>query len=238
MKIGIFGDSDGQTADRECNEKSNSWTNHLVNINNKELDVTNYCSSGSSLYYSIKLFLQHHHNYDKIIFIVTSQQRIEIGNDFVDSMKGDFLITNLSGYFQTQMVLNEGYLRHEFDDKVYQAAADYFIYIQNPASDDFKHQLMVEKIKSIRPDALLLSSFPGTIANEKFSLNMISDIDTNHYKKIWETSNIKDYRHSHMNDENNIIFAEKIYNWIKTNDINLNISDFVLPADPPEYYGF
>jgi hypothetical protein len=41
-----------------------------------------------------------------------------------------------------------------------------------------------------------------------------------------------------MNDENNIIFAEKIYNWIKTNNISLNISDFVLPKDPPEYYGF
>lgn len=238
MKIGIFGDSYGDTADRECNEKSNSWINHLANINNKELDVTNYCLSGSSFYYSIQLFLKHHHHYDKIIFLVTDQARIEIGNHFVDSMKGDFLVTHLSGYFHTQWVLKEDYLRHEFDDKVYRAAADYFIYVQNPVSDNFKHQLMVEKIKSTRSDALLFSCFLGTITNEKFALKMISDIDTNYYKKDWETSNIKDYRHSHMNDENNIIFAEKIYNWIKTNNISLNISDFVAPKDPPEYYGF
>jgi len=238
MRIGIFGDSYGQTAPARRNEKSDSWVNHLANMNNKELRVTNHSLSGTSLYYSMTRFLKRQQFYDKIIFLVTSQERIELGNPFVDSMKSDFLVKSMSGYYQTQLVLREPYLRHEFDDKVYKAAADYFIYVQNPDSDNFKHQLMVEKIRSTRPDTLILPCFLGTVENVPFALRMVSDIDTEYYKKSWETGSKTDLRHCHMNNENNIIFAEKIYNWIKTDTISLEISDFVEPTEPPEYYGF
>ena len=249
MKIAVFGDSFGDVSRKlAIDEKSNSWVNHLALLHGEEITVKNYCKSGSSLYSSIKKFLKYQQNFDKVIFLVTSSGRIDINNVFVNKSKSDHFINQFSGYEHVMYILEEynqnnkkhGYPNfNRFDATVYRAAADYFLYVQNPDVDIFHHNLMVEKIKSVRSDTLVIDCFADffNIDSDKFYLKQVSNLDLVCYG-IPNNTVIDDGRHSHLNDENNIILADKIYNWIKTGDISLAVSDFVNPVAPPEYYGF
>lgn len=248
MKIAVFGDSFGDVSPNGMiSGKSNSWVNHLALRYGEEIAVTNFCTSGSSLYNALKLFLNNQHNFDKVIFLVTSFGRIEINNAFVNESKSEHFINKFTGYEHAVFTLenyNEnikeyGNHANNFDAVVYQAVADYFLYVQNTKVDIFHHDLMVEKINSVRPDALIIQCFecPMNIDTDRFYLKQISDLDLAYYN-IPNHTTINDRRHSHMNDENNIILADKIFNWIKTDNISLSVSDFVNPTAPAEYYGF
>lgn len=239
MKIAIFGDSYGSVSLlplRKLDQKSNSWVNHLKRLTANEHSITNYCKSGSSLFYSINLFLEHHTEYDRVIFLTTSQGRIELDNSFINSLKSIHFQQHLTSHDHAIELIKK-FKDQEFDCLVYQAVADYFVYVQNPNCDKFVQSLMVEKIKSVKPDTLIIPCFGESLEDDRFQLNLVSNIDLQHYNYHKKTV-MGDHRHCHMNDENNIIMAEKIYNWIKTNNISLDISDFVNPSEPPEYYGF
>lgn len=249
MKIAVFGDSFGDISNKTAvSEKSNSWVNHLNHRYGDEITVTNYCVSGSSLYHSLKRFLKYQKNFDKVIFLITSFGRIEINNEFVNASKSEHFVNLFTGYAHAVQMLEEynsnnerygNHNSHKFDAQVYQAVADYYLYVQNINFDAFQHDLMTEKIKSVRPDTLTIDCFRNWRReyNDTFYLKQVSDLDLVYYDKPKQAT-VNDGRHSHMNDENNIILADKIYNWIKTDNISLAISDFVNPIEPPEYYGF
>ena len=71
--LGIFGDSYAvdyhghriQDPDQKYVDKA--WVNMIKN----DYTVTNYAKSGSSIYYSYKLFMENHMKHDNIMFIVS-----------------------------------------------------------------------------------------------------------------------------------------------------------------------
>lgn len=80
--IGVFGDS---FAD---DRGEGGWPTKLGVLSSAE--VTNHARSGSSIWYSYKRFLEHHHLYDKIIFVYSNYMRwqtLEDPYEFLSAVK-------------------------------------------------------------------------------------------------------------------------------------------------------
>jgi len=226
MKIGIFGDSYGTRGQGARSrhsletETSKAWSTYI----SEEFDTDNHCSSGSSFYYSANLFLKTHHLYDKIIFLITHPGRIEVVHPFAKN-----IIPNRMTTFEhaTQLVKEYSTGKDTLNDKIYQASVDYFLYFHNFEQDSFYQYSAIDRLKNIRKDnVLFLPCFidsvdePDRNNNELFE---ISNLDTNNAEMMKKG----DTRHCHFNDQNNIIFAKNIKNWILNGVWNFNINDYV-----------
>lgn len=216
MKIGIFGDSFGEKSYVPETATSKAWTTYIA----EEFDIDNYCVSGSSFYYSAKLFLTNHHLYDKIIFLVTDPGRLEILPDFViNSMQSritDYTVASI--------------LAEETGNHIYKVAADYFVYFNNYDKECLFQYALLEKLKNAKSnDVLFLPCFRYSFDeqdrndDELFKISKLDENDT----LLQVAGKRKEYRHCHFNSQNNIIFAEKIKNWINTGFWKFELNDFV-----------
>lgn len=247
MLIGIFGDS---FADKniivEAKHKL-SWVDHLKNKPN--LKITNFALNATGLDYSYKIFLKEHKNFEKIIFIASQPNRWHLpilekigSTTWITSLENyKNLIskfigknTNKKNFIQIELKLTEAALMHWYK-KLYVS--------QRTLLHDY---LVYKKIKSLHSNTLYLRSFYNPdIEKENFipydmklrnnqNLNTISTLDKLYYKHQLPSHDLKDYRQNHMNQENNKIFADKINRWIITNQISLDINDFVYPVEKEE----
>lgn len=227
MKVGIFGDSYCCNniyliRDKPDHTFQKSWVDHLENEEN--IKVNNHARPGSNLHYSFTQFKKHHNEYDKIIFVVTNWGRIWVPN------------------FNRPCIPGLAYCEHmlknctDEDRIIFQAAHDYFMYLENETEKIDIHKLMVNEIINLRNDALLIPAFKDSFVTnwEGPCLSNISDIDDKFFNVPMGTP---DWRHCHFNDENNLIFFKKIINWCHTGlPFSINLADYVLPNKPREYY--
>lgn len=218
MKIGIFGDSFGDRGQgingySPETATSKAWPTYI----SEEFDITNHCISGSSLYHSAKLFLETHHLYDKIIFLVTEPGRIEV----VPAFRANLIPHRIAHYEQAAL------LAEETNNHIYKVAADYFVYFSNFEKESMFHYALLEKLKHTRTEnVLFLPCFrlsfdePDRNNDELFEISNLDTINA-------EAMKYGDTRHCHLSDKNNFIFAQKIKKWIQTNIWEYDINDFV-----------
>jgi hypothetical protein len=101
------------------------------------------------------------------------------------------------------------------------------------------HKLMISDILRIRSDALLIPVFNNEqqsfVPNWAGStLRDISDIDCNFFKR---PTGGPDLKHCHFNDENNLIFARHVINWIEhETPLRIDLREYQAPTKPIEYY--
>jgi len=224
MKIGIFGDSFGEKATNVPETAtSKAWTTYL----SQEFDVDNHSACGSSFYYSVDLFLKNHHFYDKIIFLITLPGRIEVVKPFAENVMPNRIAT-----FEHARSLVEAYENRQeiFNKKIYQTAVDYFLYFHDFEKDCFFQYAAIDKIKNTRKEnVLFLPCFFQSVDesnrknNELFQITSLDEIDLASKR----SGRIGDHRHCHFNDQNNIIFAKNIKNWILNGVWDFNINDYV-----------
>lgn len=206
MKVAIFGDSYG--VEQPMWNDTLSW----ISIISKIVSVDNFSEGSSSLYYSYQRFIELHKNYNKIIFLVTNPGRLFLERCTIRKHISHY---DLANYYRN--------LAEIYEDKlILEAAKNYYLYVMNEKYDQCMHNLIVESIKNLHPNILLIPCFsdsiPGLYSNCLFEACVL---DWNFYK----LKNINDYidkRHAHMNEINNGILGKEIEKWLNFGDFNLD----------------
>ena len=229
MKVAIFGDSFAHTEDYN---ESKAWYTHTKN-------TTNFSRAGSSLWYSFNLFCKHHREFDKIIFFVTNWGRIHLSQLGQPFWPG---IQQIEGALKSNNINDD-------ERKTLTSVYNWIIFGRNEEQEISLHELMIDSVKRMHKDVLIIPcfNFDQSRVESKYSMFDIHHIDIQHYnidwqdsKKIWHRRplrpNGRELRACHMNDENNIIFANKINKWIDTGTFNLDVNNFVISKKTVDSY--
>jgi hypothetical protein len=222
MKIGVFGDS---FAILKLNPTP-TW----VDILSEKYDITNHAVTGSNLYYSINEIKKHH--YDKIILVVTEPGRLQVSNSIPLGSSQQFINGPLDQKYLHRTELSK------YEKLVWEAANQYFICLQDDDYDRYTHNLMLEDIKKIRPDIILIPAF----FNSWYNVEGVPMLDIYHKENTaWNfdsttvVTQYNDNRNCHMTVENNAIFADKVDKWIEGEPVYINLNDFVTTIDKDFY---
>jgi hypothetical protein len=230
MRIGIFGDS--FASDNKMNP-TDSWVDILRNNH----EVENHAMPGTNLYFSVLKLKENYKKYEKIIFVVTQPSRIKISDNVpcYDPSKRHI------GHAPTIGRLIKAANEHEIYDgpliDAYNAALNYYKYIQDTTYDEYIHTLMLDDILKICPNIILIPAFTDSIPNSQIS--SLIEIRTNENKawgfEYFIPPGFIDERNCHLTAENNSILAEKAEEWLRGKTVDTNINDFATPTNK-EFY--
>lgn len=215
LKIGIFGDSFASL--RFENENPTlDWVSHLA----QKYNVLNFAKPGTSVYYSVKLFLKNFKEFDKTIFIVTHSSRLTLPERsyFLDS-RGN--VVDCLTPRSAQELLKD--CKRENDCKILKSVLDYYTYIEDIDFNNYISSLMVNNLKEMHNE-LLLIYYEDLIKVHKME-NDFFQLDDKFY------THYIDFRNCHLSKDNNNILFEKVDEWIKTSRFKFSINDFVKPSD-------
>jgi hypothetical protein len=226
--LAIFGDSYADPRTGELGELS--WVD-LIDRKNL-FNTKNFSHTGSSLWYSYKLFLNHHQEFDKIIFLVTAPNRITLPID------SNLKVWNHLNYQQAKVYVD---MTESIQQKHYKLIVDYYEHIHDSHKDDSMHRLMIDSIMKIRPDAIVYPCFDFDYIKEfplynitKFEDQYIGITDS---KRIELYKNgIRDSRSCHMTEANNGVVADMFLSRLDDIKSNLDLGKLVIPDRDLNYY--
>lgn len=234
-KLGIFGDSFALSEPYlDCVGHRTIWADVLK----EKYDVENFGRSGSSLYYSYKLFIENHKKFDHIIFIATDPGRIQIPERslHISHCDSDCDYQFVPSYEQAKKILTE--IKHiDRTSTSVQAAKEYMLHIQDYEYETYVQKLIIEDIIKERKDIIVIPAFEWSWHPGPFDWNLSQiEIKENNYWNIdhhwfqtWKGKNYCDVRCCHMTQENNIIFGNMVLNWLGGSPINFDLNIFVTP---------
>jgi hypothetical protein len=226
MKVAIYGDSHAAGIFEKSVNDDISYVEMLYH----KYDVRNFGAGGSSLFYSYDQFLKTEEQYDKIVFLVTVPGRLYLNPDNHRTIQPSHLHV-ARGINQIDWYI-ENYSNSMENKKVFQTIKDYFLYVQNMEQELAFHKLMIQDIKRLRPDALIIETTKFASGKDTdFSFWNIDEIAADIFAKF------QDFRHCHMSKEKHIILYEMIEENIKTGkDIDYNRLINVKPSKTFEEY--
>lgn len=230
MKIAVFGDS---FACRIPYNKTPSW----VDLLSMQHDVTNFAEQGSSLFYSLRLFLESQSNFDKVIFVITTPGRLHLeGPLHLDKM--DQFVAGLASVEFKLANLEKKQHKHFFKYRLFNALKEYYALIQNTDYDRHVHYLMVNEIKSIRPDAILIPTAATSMSDYKgqYTMDDISKYEISAWDSTVGDIRPRDTRNSHMTVENNEIFFKHVLRWLDGQSVVIDLKNFVQPMNKEFYF--
>lgn len=224
MRVGIFGDSyaDWQHYPVPAMTKVDAWP--LLLEQTYKHTVGNYSKGAVDLTFVYKEFLQHHKQYDKIVFIVPNLKRRVIYRT-ADFVPDDEMLERLDEFEFKGTIVNRGQnIGQSYIEKLQGKSwsknyADWYWDRHTGIQDQFKvmwdnygyatEQLnayaIKQHVKSLRPSVVMLDSFNDTT---KRSLVNITKLDTDHYD-IWSEVPFK--RWCHFSAKQNHEFAEYMH---------------------------
>lgn len=211
--LGIFGDS--------CAVPNSKFNHSWVELLADKINFDNYSVQGASLVYVYDQLLKHGSKYEKLIIFIPPVGRLwmpnfKLQNHFVNHQTAEMLMDKASIW----------------DQKILNSVRDYFINIWHYQREQLIQRGMVDSIRMLFKDALIIPVTPHSIYNNSACMHYISLLDyekyeVNEYEPDWG-------RTCHMNKENNGIFYEKILNWLETGNFNLDAKDFKYPVESKE----
>lgn len=235
IKIGIYGDSFGAGFAHKISKSMQDHVAYIgdswVEILSKTYQVTNYCEFSSSLVHSANTFVNTHHLYDKVMFLVTCPGRITMGFPN-DRQPLPHFISYDSAKRWESIAKKDGWLTE------LNSVINYYLYVYSPEYEKLIHQSLVDKIKSIRDDVIVIPNFHDSF--EHIHCNTLDDI-FNMENTEWQVSYpIFDYdlRKCHLTKENNEILASHAVKWLNGDKVVINVDDFVKPLLPKTRYIF
>jgi len=230
MKIGIFGDSFGEEHKKN---PSMSWWEYVSQYHS----VTNFSVGGSDLYYSIKQLGKHQFEFDKIIWFVTNENRIQIMlDDIFDDKIHRFITTTEHAATYLEYYSKSNNVNSKFAIDALTSAMSYFNYICDIDKNSYIARLMIQDVIQANKNKILaIPCFESAcnILNLQTSLSEIAYQETIAMGKdlsITLTGDTTDIRNNHITSENNKILGEKILDWINGGTFGLNEKDFVIPS--------
>lgn len=213
MRIAVYGDSYARKANPSCNRKT--WVDYL----STEFDVANFSEVGSNLAYSYSHLIENHNRYHINIFLVTSYGRLWV-HDLEEVPKGVAGLPTVEHHLK--------YCSNKTDRAILQAAYDYYLLLENEDQQKIMHVAMVKDIQRF-PNTIVIPCFAGNSLVPGWEgpcLSDISDLDKEYYGL---QGYVIDKRPCHLNDQNNIVFANKIKEYIMSNRIEqfkITLSDY------------
>ena len=228
MNIGIYGDSYACHNDWVYAENGirKSWVDYIKDHH----IVTNYSFSGSNLSYTHDKVCQYHNLHDVNIVLITNPGRLYLPN-----LEMVFKFTPGLHYVETELAN----ITNKNDINILQAAKDYYIYIENRHEIEKFHYLMIENIRHTVPNSIIVPCFPISMGKTKVpSMLDISFIDNKYYGLDIFAEDIK---RCHLSDKNNMIFGNKMLEYIENKRFGLfhiDANDYVEPIGEPIDYNF
>lgn len=246
MKIGIFGDSWAKTIVSHGTKEIHdgyAWWELLA----EKYEITNFGIPGSSVYFSYEEFHKHHSKFDKIIFLATEPGRLtfEVGSEIKHNRLSAEFKRHCNSYatadYYSKVFID---VRFPEDTARLNAAKEYFLWILNKKEQSEYKRLMLNEIKNLRPDALILNPAHSWDPVNRQVITCLLDISNMEVDSFGQGSlqdlmsrGYSDIRPCHLSRENNKILADKISNWIEHSIVpSIEKDDFVLPADDIELY--
>lgn len=256
MKIGIFGDSFAAHSNleqkrlltKEGKVIGENMTLGWPEIIESKYQTKHHAQAGSSLIFSVNEFMKYHSYYDKIIFVLTQPGRVLLNNEIEElcnkiHKRGWHHIAGISD--TSRKLKNFSLENSDFAliKKAFHAAQNYYYFIQRQENEIYLHKLMIEDIKKIRSDIIFIPAFATSFGNYENITSMwqIMEKEDAHWRTDpanhkYFADNYSDLRHCHLTEENNFIFAEKVFQWLNGNSVVINLDDFVCPKDPITRY--
>jgi hypothetical protein len=229
MKIGLFGDS------YACLSIGNGTAWFENNIVTEKYQIDSYAKKGSDITWSYNLFLKNHSRYKKNIFIVTESTRhsFVVGRHVLHVSNIDTIdyISNQITDFKVNAVL--------------QSLKNHYLYSMSTDIYDFGLAGIVEKIKEIRPDTVIVYGFYNQsiekITGSTFHLSQVSLMELSSFGIDFESmkkQGTPEGRSAHMTNENNEIFAQYIRNRLDGDHSSIELSNFIIPnaVDIKKYF--
>jgi hypothetical protein len=226
MKLAIYGDSYGDPRTGELNEKA--WVDCLRTT----YDLDNYSFTGSGLFYSYDMFLKTHDRYENIIFLVTTENRLTLPHHTKLQVP-----THIS-YIQSKVLATRTSGQQQND---YTLVTDYYEHIHNEHKDAILHQLMVENVKRLRPDAILYPCFQFSYLDDfpLYHVTKFEDeyIGMNDNKRVeFYHKGLRDSRSCHMTEKNNEVVAKMFHSRLNGMQYKLSTDVLTQPDNNIEYY--
>ena len=219
--LAIFGDSYARSDATDIQEKS--WHEFMDGYH-----ITNFGDPGSCLWYSYDLFLQNHSKFDKIIFLVTSPNRITLTGPTVIYRNQNYKTAKIKIELTTGKELEQ-----------YKTVRDYYELIHDVRKDAVTHQLMVSDIKQIRLDAVVYPCFDNTWSHESPLYNITKFEDqylgmTPEMRRELYRKGLRDSRACHMIEENNKVVAKMFLS--KLSGVDNTLGQLIPPTKDVNYY--
>jgi hypothetical protein len=235
MKIGIFGDSFADCSWYPWAETDTNIGPGWPELLATNYNLVNYAHGGSSLFYSYQLFLKHHSQFDKVIFVTTACERFY--TNLVETKTIFHVVPGTDFKKRSQVEKDRG---HHINAKIVEAAGDYVLYVLDSKKERLFSDLMIDNITCIRPDTIII---PALHAKESSTVTVgeISKLENTFYNmtdQLFKLHNLTDLRKCHLTDENNTMVYEKIKDILtgKSNHFNLTNEDFRIPLKPLQSY--
>lgn len=224
IKLGIYGDSFATSGKIE-----KAWSTFLKIDDEYEVDI--YSWPATSTEWSVLKFAETYHLYDKIIFVVTSPDRLYVNNH------PTLQHWTATTHHQVDTIPQEQRLEYKNYIKFHTK------YMMNSDVLNAKQKIYLDYIMAIKPETLLIPAFDNSIPQcdyiDLFSiscLDLINPKPEKYLRRLFD-NNQGDTRPCHMNVINNHILYQKIKNWIQTNKFDLyNKEDFFIPESRQELF--
>lgn len=240
MKLGIFGDSFARSNHFPGNFNT---TLPWYEILKDRFEISNHGLLGTSFYYSYIQFEKYHSNYDRVVLMVTAPGRIwlpERSRHYRDQglvYEYEFI----SGIFSVDEMISRPEVQS--DPKlltICTTAKNYFLHIQNDEFESFTQVLMIDKLKKLRPDIVLVPCFPHSMGGYGVGLSDIASMENESCGMSQLEMLNKKYvesKHCHLSEENNMILAKKMLHWLNGEPVSIVLDDYVKnPKDMLRYY--
>lgn len=254
MKIAIFGDSfavneieNGRVTDKKRVKNGFSYTNEL----SKKYDVVNFAESGTGLFWSYEKYLEHAQDFDKVIFVASSNDRVLLQHDSKKYLPLNWSYTNIPTNKADRQRIRDGW-KHIYNrstvpyswDEARKHVQWYYRYIFNERQSNLMSKLMIQELEE-DPNTLVIPAFQTSykVGTDVFIKNyncstclfeILQELEHPYYKHNF--SDGSDTKFCHFSDENNKILFEKIQKWIETKEFTLHVDDFVIPSDNAKKY--
>lgn len=243
MKIAIYGDSFGdfclENIPGDHLDRGKAW----VELFAENYEVTNFATSGSSVFYSYDLFCKHNKEFDYNIFLVTESDRITINTPY-ERLK-HINIHSINFYRNTNL--------SPVEKKILDRIETYYSVVHNRDYVDTCHKLMVNSLTTINPNTIIIPTFAESLlgVREKSLIyisdwelsNIVAKLNRKNYtqwKLVGDTGwSFVDYKKCHLTEENNQILFDKLVNCINNKFsglLNINITDFKKSDRDFEFY--
>jgi len=261
MKLAIYGDSFGYYptpgAPGACADIIElCWARRLEWI----YSVTNYCANGSALFYSMQQFEQTHQQADRVIFIVTGVGRwpspfLNLGPSnegyklcFSSVDQTELAIQKLSSLFRNFFPVADAIERK----RRLIALKDWYMWVQDLDFEYAMHALMINRIRELRPDAIIIPicrGLPGLehlVSAQSYPLRSfrswqppsehLMDFDEYFVKVGRAGIERSDRIVCHMTAEANDLFFQHVLQALDTGQWNPQLPDIIAQPYPRSYY--
>lgn len=220
MEIGLFGDSYACLT----SGKGVAWFENKVIL--EKYNLVTFAKKGSDISYSFNRFIENHHRFSRNIFFVTESTRhsFQIGLH-------TFHVSNIESieFLKSQV--------HDYKLKsVLTSLRDHYLYTLPIELYDYGLAGMVEKIKEIRPDTIIIYGFYNhsieKITGGNFYLSQVSLMELEQFEidfQWMKSTGLGEGRSAHLIDENNLIFAEYIRKRLDGDAANISLDMFHRP---------